>query len=203
VDSPWRVALTFDTEHADRPNEPHGTEHVFAVLAERRVRATAFIQGRWAEAYPDLARRIAHDGHLIGSHSHFHAEMPLLSSDGRRRDLEKAGEAVLEATGVDPRPWFRCPFGAGTHDADVLADITASGYREVRWHVDPADWEPTATTEGVRRAVIEGARRVGDGAVVLMHPWTDGAGGSIAAIVDGLRDEGATFVGVDELETLP
>jgi peptidoglycan/xylan/chitin deacetylase (PgdA/CDA1 family) len=199
----WRVALTFDTEHADRPFESEGTAQVFDVLRERGVRATAFIQGRWAEAYPELARRIADDGHLIGSHSHFHAEMQLLSPEGRRSDIAQATEAVQEATGVDPRPWFRCPFGAGSHDPAVLADIEAAGYREVRWTVDPEDWQPDATAEGVEREVVEGAVRGGDGAIVLMHPWTRGTGGSIATIIDRLRDVGATLVGVDELDVLP
>lgn len=199
----WRVALTFDTEHADRPFEDEGTAHVYDVLRDHGVRATAFIQGRWAEAYPDLARRIAADGHVIGNHSHFHARMELLTPEGRREDIDRATAAVEEATGVDPRPWFRCPFGAGTHDDAVLADIDAAGYREVRWDVDPEDWESTASAEGVERAVVEGARRVGDGAVILMHPWTRGTGGSIGAIIERLRDEGATFVAVDDLETLP
>lgn len=203
MDSPWRVALTFDTEHSDRPFEPDGTERVFALLRDRGVRATAFIQGRWAQAYPDLARRIAADGHVIGNHSHFHAEMPLLSPEGRRYDIESAADAVREATGVDPRPWFRCPFAAGTHDPAVLADIEAQGFREVRWHVDPLDWEPEATASRVEDAVREGAARVGDGVVVLMHPWTNGTGASIAAIVDGLLADGASFVGIDDLETLP
>jgi peptidoglycan/xylan/chitin deacetylase (PgdA/CDA1 family) len=199
----YRVALTFDTEHSDRPAESEGTAHVYDVLRDREVRATAFIQGRWAEAYPDLARRIAADGHLIGNHSHFHAEMQLLSPDGRREDLALSHKAVLEATGVDPRPWFRCPFGAGTHDPEVLADISAAGYTEVRWHVDPLDWEPESTAGGVEAAVRDGAAAHGDGVVILMHPWTRGTGGSIANIIDGLRADGAVFVGVDELQVLP
>lgn len=199
----YRVALTFDTEHSDRPAESEGTRHVYQVLRDRGVRATAFIQGRWAEAYPELARSIAVDGHLIGSHSHFHAQMPLLNSDGRRSDLELAEVAVRDATGVDPRPWFRCPFGAGSRDPEVLADLEALGYREVRWHVDPLDWEPEATAGGVEALVRDGAAAHGDGVVILMHPWTRGTGASIANIVDGLRGDGATFVGVDELDALP
>ena len=201
VASMWRVALTFDTEHADRPFEDEGTAHVYDILRDRGVRATAFIQGRWAEAYPDLARRIADDGHLIGNHSFFHARMDLLSPEGRREDIERATKAVEEATGVDPRPWFRCPFGAGTRDAAVLADIEGAGYREVRWTVDPEDWRPETTGEQVQRAVLEGARA--DGSVVLMHPWTRGTGAAIAGIIDRLRDEGATFATVAGLDRLP
>ena len=49
------------------------------VLAGLQVRTTFFVQGRWAEAYPALARRVATDGHLVGHHSHYHVRMVGLS----------------------------------------------------------------------------------------------------------------------------
>jgi peptidoglycan/xylan/chitin deacetylase (PgdA/CDA1 family) len=72
------VALTFDAEHPDRSGCPAGNaDSIFDVLVAEGVRTSVFIQGRWAQAYPDTAKRIAADGHLIGNHSHHHAEMPL------------------------------------------------------------------------------------------------------------------------------
>ena len=79
----FRVALTFDAEHPDRPWCPPGNaERVLDTLRDRGVRATIFVQGRWAEAYPATARRIADEGHLVGHHSHYHARMPLLLEAG-------------------------------------------------------------------------------------------------------------------------
>ena len=43
----------------------------------------------------------------------------------------------------------------------------------------------------------------GDGAVVLFHTWPAGTLDAMPAILGGLRDAGATFVGVDELEDVP
>ena len=62
---PFRVALTFDAEHPDRPNRPGITEGLLDVLAAREVPTTWFLQGRWVEAEPELARRVAADGHLL------------------------------------------------------------------------------------------------------------------------------------------
>src|SRR4029077_10539322 len=138
----FRVALTFDTEHPDRPSERAVEERLLDRLPARDVRATFFIQGRWAEAYPGLARRIADDGHLVGSHSHYHARMPLLTAAGLRSDIEHAERANRAATGVDPRPWFRCPFGAGAADRRVQDVVRGAGYRHVGWHVATDDWEP-------------------------------------------------------------
>ena len=44
-------------------------------------------------------------------------------------------------------------------------------------------------------------RAHGDGAVVLLHTWPGGTGEGIAPMIDGLREIGATFVSIDELET--
>ena len=54
-----RVALTFDAEHPDRPHRPGVQEGILDVLRDRSVRATFFLQGRWVEAFPETARRVA------------------------------------------------------------------------------------------------------------------------------------------------
>ena len=48
-----RVALTFDAEHPDRPwCPPRNAEHILDALGDAGVRATFFVQGRWAESQP-------------------------------------------------------------------------------------------------------------------------------------------------------
>lgn len=201
---PLRVALTFDAEHPDRPWCPPGNaEHLLDVLGAEQIRATFFVQGRWAEAYPATARRIAEEGHLVGFHSHYHARMPLLLGGGFASDLADGTEAVLGTTGVDPHPWFRCPFGAGAEDPRVLAELETAGYRNVGWHVELEDWEAWRTGAAIAADAIEGVRAHGDGVVVLLHTWPGGTGEGIQAMIDGLRGLGASFVTVDELETLP
>lgn len=199
-----RVALTFDAEHPDRPWCPPGNaERLLDTLAAGGARATFFVQGRWAESQPAAARRIADEGHLVGHHSHYHARMPLLSDDGLASDLADGRDAVLRATGVDPHPWFRCPFGAGADDPRVLGVLGHLGYRNVGWHVELEDWEPWRTGDAIAADALEGVRAHGDGAVVLMHSWPGGTGDGLGAMIEGLRAAGASFVTVDELEALP
>ena len=167
------------------------------------VRATFFVQGRWAEAYPRLARRIALDGHLVGSHSHYHARLPLLTDHGIAEDLRTAETVIRAAAGVDPRPWFRPPFGAGMDDPRVTRAIEGAGYRSVGWDVVGEDWDPGRTSAQVADAVVRGACRHGDGAVVLLHSWPDRMLGALPWIVDRLREAGMTFVRIDSLERIP
>lgn len=196
---PLRVALTFDAEHPDRPSAPGVQERLLDQLEALDVRATFFVQGRWAEAYPATARRIADASHLIGSHSHYHAPMDLLSAHGLRSDIAAAQAAVIDATGIDPRPWFRCPFGAGAGDAQVQRFVREAGYRHVGWHVEGVDWPVERSGAQVEATVVEGVVAHGDGCVVLLHTWPDRTEAAIPGVVRRLRDAGAEFVRIDDL----
>jgi len=199
-----RVALTFDAEHPDRSWCPSGNaDRILDALGSAGARATFFVQGRWAEAYPHLARRIADEGHLVGCHSHYHAAMPFLSDDGLAGDLRAAGRAIETATGRDPRPWFRCPWGDGADDPRVLSAIATDGYRHVGWHVAVEDWEPDHDGSAIAADVIEGIDAHGDGAVVLLHTWPGGTADALPAILDALADRGAALVTIDRLADLP
>jgi len=202
--SAFRVALTFDAEHPDRPAIAGSTGALIGRLAERGVRATFFVQGRWAEAFPETVRRIVAGGHLVGSHSHYHTRMPLLTDAGLAADLADAAAAIEAAAGgVSPRPWFRCPFGAGATDRRVMAGIQAAGYRHVGWHVSADDWEPAHDATIVTDAIVGGVRAHGDGAVVLLHTWPTATLEAIDAIVTRLAVVGAEFCRIDELANVP
>jgi len=203
VSTAWRVALTFDAEHPDRPHATGGTELVLDRLADAGVAASFFLQGRWAEAYPVVARRVAADGHLVGNHSHYHARTPLLSATGLATDVTDAEAAIVEATGIDPRPWFRCPFGDGADDPDVLAGLRKLGYREVGWQVEGPDWPTGTDGPAMADAMADAAIAHGDGAVLLLHPWSDGCRDGLPRLMERLAASGASFVRIDALERLP
>jgi peptidoglycan/xylan/chitin deacetylase (PgdA/CDA1 family) len=193
-----RVALTFDAEHPSRSGtRPGAAEDILDALDRAGAPGTFFIQGRWASAYPALARRMAAGGHLIGNHSHYHARLTLLTSAGLRRDVEQAEGRISEVTGSDPRPWFRCPFGDGEDRPEVLDALRALGYRNVGWNVDSEDWCESSSPESVRSAVAQGAgaaRR--EPSVVLFHTWSAATADSLTAIIEGLRAGGASLVTV-------
>ncbi|HXY21475.1 MAG TPA: polysaccharide deacetylase family protein, partial [Burkholderiaceae bacterium] len=61
------VVLTFD----DGPIPPY-TNVILDTLASQCVKATYFLVGEMAQAYPSIARRIYNAGHSIGTHSQNH-----------------------------------------------------------------------------------------------------------------------------------
>jgi peptidoglycan/xylan/chitin deacetylase (PgdA/CDA1 family) len=196
---PFRVALTFDAEHPDRPHAGSAAA-VLDQLDRADIPATFFLQGRWVEAEPVLARRVRDAGHLIGSHSHYHARMGLFSPAGFRTDIAAADAVIRQHVRVDPKPWFRLPFGASATDARRVAMLAELGYRHVGWHVEPKEWRTRATAKGVAANIVDGARAHGDGAIVLLHTWPRPVPKALSIAILGLIDAGATFVRLDQLD---
>jgi len=195
-----RVALTIDAEHPDGSRcAPGNCLSILGTLDRAGVRATFFLQGRWVTAYPDLAREVARRGHLIGNHSHYHARMPLLSEAGQESDVAAAQEAITSIVGIDPRPWFRSPFGAGLQDRALDETLARLGYRNVPWDADGQDWKAERTSLQVEESLVEQARE-GEGArIALLHSWPDQAAEALPGILARLEQAGAEFVTVDQV----
>jgi len=195
-----RVALTFDTEHPARPCTGRALERILAALEQANVRATFFVQGRWAQSSPDEAREIAAAGHLIGNHSHHHAPMNALTEEAFIDDVREAEAIIHELTGQDPRPWFRCPFGSGMEDPEVLRRLGALDYRNVGWDVDPRDWNEENDAATVEREVLRGIQGRAD-SIVLLHSWPDATAEALPRILDRIAEAGAAYADVAALAT--
>jgi peptidoglycan/xylan/chitin deacetylase (PgdA/CDA1 family) len=189
--APSSVHLTFDAEHPNRPHHRgHGADAVLDVLATHGVVATFFLQGRWASANPRLAGRIAQEGHTIGSHSNAHVRMTRLSDQGIAAEVRESQERIQEATGADPKPYFRCPYGDGHEDPRVIALITGLQYRLVGWDVDPEDWNEGNDAAGLVAAVRAGlSGRSGRAPVVLLHTWPAHTSSTVQRVIEAYADD--------------
>jgi peptidoglycan/xylan/chitin deacetylase (PgdA/CDA1 family) len=146
---------------------------------------------------------VAGGGHLVGSHSFYHARMPLLSAKGFEIDVGDAERAISDTLAIDPKPWFRLPFGTGFDQRVIHRRLETLGYEHVHWHVTADEWELTATARQVEDDIVAGVMARGDGAVVLLHTWPRAGFGALGGLVERLRGSGAEFVRLDELETWP
>jgi peptidoglycan/xylan/chitin deacetylase (PgdA/CDA1 family) len=195
-----QVALTFDAEHPDHPaGPPEQCGRILDALAGAGARATFFVQGRWAQARPAEARRIADEGHLVGLHCNSHVPYPWLSAEGVAADLDAGRRAVRAACGVDPAPWFRFPFGRGARDAALGGLVRAAGFANVHWSVDPRDWDP-CTRAGDLAGAVCAAARADAVSVVLLHTWPAVTAAALPALLDRLADLGAALVTAAELD---
>jgi peptidoglycan/xylan/chitin deacetylase (PgdA/CDA1 family) len=154
------VALTFDGGgNAD------GAKGVLAVLRREKVPGTFFLTGHFVRSYPLLARVIGRR-YPVANHTVNHLDLRRLSTPAATREITRAQHMILRATGRDPRPLFRFPYGA--RDARTLRIVRRLGYVSVRWTVDTWGWM------GLRFQSVAGARRrvldnLVPGEIVLMH----------------------------------
>lgn len=171
-----------------------GIRAVFFVTASRLEGPTP-----WARRHRALVREIAARGHLVGSHTLDHVQLPLVSSAEVERQLDRAEALIAETVGA--RPWlFRPPGGARSPRTDAL--VEARGYTTVLWNAGAADARPTDA-----RAVLETWTRVmarlerdrpGSSAIVLLHdtyPWTVEA---FPRMVDYLRTRNCALLDTGE-----
>jgi peptidoglycan/xylan/chitin deacetylase (PgdA/CDA1 family) len=193
-----KLALTFDAEHPDQPgSDDDVVDQILDVLKGTSVRATFFVQGRWASAYPERARAIAKAGHLIGSHSHYHADMRLLSETGIVADLERARDTIRSTTRVDPHPWFRFPFSFGINERAAARAVVDAGYKHFFWDIDSLDWRGASSRQIFKR-VSKVAER-GDETIALFHTWPQATPEGVGRIIEWARARSVEFVTVDQL----
>ena len=88
-----------------------GALRLLDLLAERGIRSTWFIPGHTAEAFPEVCRRIAAEGHEIGHHGYCHENPRQLELEQEIAVLERGIRSIEELTGEAPRG-YRCPSGS-------------------------------------------------------------------------------------------
>jgi len=143
------VVLTFD----DGPL-PTYSNRVLETLAAQCVKATYFMIGRMAQAYPDMVRKIYEAGHTVGTHSQNHPlRFQRMSLEQVQKEVDDGIASVGAALG-DPNkvaPFFRIP---GLLRADTPEKYLASRGIMV-WSADflADDWTHISASEVMRRAL--------------------------------------------------
>lgn len=164
---PGELALTFD----DGPN-PVWTPRLLDVLASHQAHATFFMLGRYAAVQPELVRRVAAAGHLIGCHAWSHQSLACAPARQIREELEQSRQTLEQITG-DKIGYFRPPFGA--RRPAVLRISRQLGLEPVLWSAMTNDWAEPETSEIVARlsAKVERLERRGRAAVIVLHDGSD------------------------------
>lgn len=178
------VALTFD----DGP-WPETTEQLLDGLAERGAKATFFLIGEQLAGHEDTVRRMADEGHQVGSHTFTHMDLSRGDSAERLREIAATDETLRALLG-DGVYWLRPPWG-------FLAPQTAAAVEVpmVYWSLDTEDWR-RLDADAVAQDIIDHAR---DGDIILLHdPYATSVEAALRAI-DALTPQGYRFVTLEEL----
>lgn len=180
------VALTFD----DGPG-PY-TERLLNELADRGARATFFVLGTRVDSYPNLIRRMAAEGHVIGNHSNAHNMLHRMNLSGVRNEMGKCADKILKILGYRPCV-MRCPGGNSSDTVKQYAQ--EAGIPIINWGVDTRDWESRN-----KEAILKVAKQnIKDGSIVLLHDIHKVSVDATIELMDWLIEEGYTMVTVPEL----
>lgn len=224
------IALTFDADMTPAMKRAFDQGRVASwydagvveTLRAKRVPATIFVTGMWAEMYPEIVRELAGDSLFeIGNHSYDHAafRVPCFglarvgsgaeSDDGvrggggddvaRANEVKRAQDVLEKITGVSSR-LFRFPGGCSS--LSDVALVNDEGLLVVGWDVISGD-AYLRTAAAIRDQIL---RRARNGSIVVMHlhgPFGMAGNSPLAQalleVIDTLRARGFTFGTVSDL----
>ena len=186
------IYLTFDCGY-----ENGYTAQILDALKKHNAPAAFFVVGHMLESAPDLVRRMAEEGHIVGNHTFHHPDMSAITDGAAfQAELKALEDLYRETTGQELPRFYRPP--QGKYSVENLKQAQALGYKTVLWSLAYVDWyvddQPTP-----EQAYAKLLPRIHDGAVVLLHSTSR----TNAEILDELLTKweamGYTFASLNDL----
>jgi peptidoglycan/xylan/chitin deacetylase (PgdA/CDA1 family) len=191
------VALTFD----DGPS-PIWTPKILDELKKANIKATFFMLGEHVAKYPEVARRVAEEGHEIGNHTYDHHVLLYYKLEELEKEIKDAERIIQKVTGKTTR-YFRPPKAWLT--AQEKKKISELGYKVILWSLNSKDWV-TFDDKYIVKYIV---RHIKPGDIILFHDSggvfsTEGGDRhetvkTIPRLVEALTKKGYRFVTISEL----
>lgn len=189
------VALTFD----DGPNPPY-TDRILDILKKEGIKATFFVCGANVKRHPEIVKRAASEGHLIGNHTYNHRFLSLLIGSVYKETV-KTQQMLDELIGQKEKlfrfPWLIAPFW-------LKNKLKKEGFK-IFLGIVGNDWEAKITSQKIADKILS---QVKDGSIIILH---DGHNSSLNTdrtktvealkeIIKGLRERNFRFVKLSEIQ---
>lgn len=185
-----KIALTFDDWASDDT-----VDSILDTLDQYNVKATFFLIGNGVERNPGLAYAIAERGHEVASHTYTHTDLDTLIQEEVKQEVVKAHEVITQAINKEPKRYLRPP--RGVINEEIAQTASQLGYSVIMYGPSALDWDATHDAEYITNYMLE---HVYNGAILLLH-ILDGihTPEALPSILEGLQNQGYTFVTVGEL----
>jgi peptidoglycan/xylan/chitin deacetylase (PgdA/CDA1 family) len=185
------VVLTFD----DGPLPPYSNQ-ILDILGAECVKATYFLVGSMARAYPATVRRMFLEGHTVGTHSEHHpfhfGELPI---DRMRHEIDDGIADVSAALG-DPRgvaPFFRIP--GLDRSTLVESELAARSLAVFSSDTVADDWHHRIKPAQIAALALKRLEARGKG-ILLLHDIHATTVAALPGLLKQLKDDGFRIVQV-------
>lgn len=185
------IYLTFDNGY-----EQGYTDNILDVLKKEEVPATFFVTGHYVKSAPELVKRMAAEGHMIGNHSYHHPDLTILTKDAMQKELETLEQAVAEVSEQKEMKYLRPP--KGTFNEQSLGWSNELGYIHIFWSLAFADWNINKQ-KGGDYAYEQIMKQVHPGAIVLLHTVSSDNAAALSKVIKELKNQGYQFKSLDDL----
>ncbi|GIO42149.1 delta-lactam-biosynthetic de-N-acetylase [Paenibacillus apis] len=183
--------LTFDNGYENGYTAP-----ILDVLKAKKVPAAFFVTGHYVKDQPELVKRMAAEGHIVGNHSWSHPDMTTLDDGKIKEELDRVKTAASSLTGTDQMRYLRPP--RGIFSEHVLRVTKELGYTNVFWSLAYKDWDVN-DQKGASYAYQKVIAQLHPGAVLLLHSVSRDNAEALSSIIDEARRQGYEFKTLDEL----
>jgi peptidoglycan/xylan/chitin deacetylase (PgdA/CDA1 family) len=185
-----QVIFTFDGGDGAQ-----STVKILQTLAKHHVKGSFFLTGKFVEANQDLVRSITLLGNEIYSHTYDHPHLTALTDEEITKEMKKTEEIFKKVMGVDPKPYFRAPYGE--RNSRVIKEEFKDGYQSVYWTVDALDWEQPngRTAKEVKDKIM---MNLAPGNIYLMHLGDTITGEILDDVFTEIESKGYKIVSLKE-----
>lgn len=186
------IYLTFDVGY-----ENGNTASILDTLKKHNVSATFFVVGTYIESDPELVKRMAEEGHIVGNHTWHHPDMSQIAAmDAFKKELEDVENAYLEVTGEEMTKFYRPP--QGKYSEANLKMAQELEYKTFFWSLAYVDWYDN--NQPSREEAFEKLLgRIHPGAIVLLHSTSDTNALILDELIQKWEEMGYTIRSLTEL----
>ena len=186
------IYLTFDCGY-----ENGNTELILDALKKHDVQATFFVVGHFLETAPDIAKRMAKEGHAVGNHTYHHLDMPAISDlETFQKEMDDVANLFREITDTELSMYYRPPQGkCNTQNLKMAQEL---GYNTIFWSLAYVDWNQDKQPSH-EEAFEKLTTRIHPGAIVLLHNTSQTNGEILDELLTKWEEMGYSFKPLSDL----
>lgn len=186
------IYLTFDEGY-----ENGNTGAILDTLKEVNVPAAFFVVKPYIDKEPELIKRMADEGHIVGNHSVHHPSMAQIHDKAKfEAELTGVEDAYKELTGQDMPKFFRPPMGK--YSKESLEMTKELGYKTIFWSFAYKDWliNDQPSESFALKKIPSGAH---PGCIMLLHAVSNTNTKVLKQVLTDLKNSGYEFKSLNDI----